>query len=119
MLLERLCDLNSPFVLKLGHAQQADAHYGDDDGGDEAKDALPDVLSGTENVLSEAIEGANERSTDGQADEQTETYSKPDLFEQSLVNSRISLRPANALLEESQQDRHDDRALEAFSVIIR
>lgn len=115
MVLKSLCDLDTPFILELGHAQQADAHDGDDYGGDETEHAFPDVLSVTKDILSEAIESADEGATNGQADEQAACYPKPDLSEQPFVHHRISLRPPNALLEECQQDGNNDGAFEAFS----
>lgn len=86
MLFKSLGNLDSPFILELGDTQQSDAHDGDDDRGDETEDALPDVLGFAEDVLSEAIECANERPADNNTDQEAGGNAIPDLFEKFLVH---------------------------------
>lgn len=51
--------LDTPLVLQLGHTEKRRAHDTDDDGSEEAKGTLPDVLSALPAIPAEAIEASD------------------------------------------------------------
>lgn len=69
LFLQSSSEFHPPFVLELRHTQKTSTHHGDDNAGDEAENALPDVFGVPENILLEAIEGANEAASDAEAEE--------------------------------------------------
>jgi len=77
---EGLCELDAPFILKLGNAKQSRAHDGDDNGGCKSEGSLPDVFSHGPTVFADGVEGADEASTDTDADEQASNSTQPYLW---------------------------------------
>ncbi|RFU23618.1 hypothetical protein B7463_g12720, partial [Scytalidium lignicola] len=61
---QRLGDLDPPLLLGLVDAQQSETHDGDDDGGDEVEDAFPEILGLGPDIVAQAIEDADEGTTD-------------------------------------------------------
>ena len=111
--LEGLDELDAPLVLELVDAQQGGAHEGDDDGGDDAEGALPDVLGTGEDVDAQGVEGADEAAADAQADGEAQGDADPDLLAEALVGVPVTLA-VERLLEEGEQDGDDDAGLETF-----
>ena len=128
---ERLGELDTPLILKFGHAKKGSPHDGDDERCKDAERSLPDVLSAGPLVLAQAIEGSDQSGTDDDANDQTQDGAKPYLNGVSCEEdswSRISvimttyLAPepfvsgevivmAKSLLDESQQDGDNDASL--------
>lgn len=74
-----LGNLQAPFVLQLGHAQQSGTHDCDDDGCDQTKGTFPDVRCGGEVVDAVAVEGTDDATTNDEADCETGTDTPPNL----------------------------------------
>lgn len=72
---ESLCQLDSPFGLQLGDAEQGGTDDGDDDGRNDGKDAFPDVFCWAPFVLTDAVKGTDQPSADNEAYE--EAYPSP------------------------------------------
>ena len=75
--LERFRELDTPLVLKFGHAEKGSTHDGYDEGCKDAERSLPDVLGAGPLVFAQAIEGSDQASTDDDADDQTQDSAKP------------------------------------------
>ena len=65
--LERLCQLDAPFVLQFGYSKKSSSHNGDHDRRKETKGTLPDILGACPMVFTERIKGANQASSDDDA----------------------------------------------------
>lgn len=76
---ESLRELDAPFVLEFGDAEQGGTHKSDDDGGDEAKGALPDVFCAGEVVFAEGIEGADDAASNDETYSEAAGNAPPDL----------------------------------------
>lgn len=76
---ESLRKLHPPLFFELRDTEQCSAHQGDDDGRDQAKDSFPDVLGPGPVVFPQAIEGSNQTGSNGNADEQSDKGTAPDL----------------------------------------
>lgn len=70
---------HAPFILKLRDSQHGSAHHGDNDSGDYAENAFPEILCFGKYILSEAIERSDHSSPDDDYYEYAETNSEPDL----------------------------------------
>src|SRR6266480_6191453 len=81
--IEGLGDLDPPLVPELGNAKKSSTHNSDDDGGQKAKDTLPEIFSLREDVISETIESANHASAYDRHNQYTEPYSPPNLIRSS------------------------------------
>lgn len=79
--IQGLDQLDAPLVLELVHAEKRSAHDRDDDGGDDAEDALPDVLGVCKMVFAVGVEGADHACANANTDKQSKRYSKPNLKE--------------------------------------
>lgn len=125
--LECLSQLYAPFVLQLRDPEECCTHKGDDQCGQDAERALPDVFSRGKVVFAKAIEGANHAASNDKTDEQAKANTPPhldkgqimanyissvktNLSNESLVYSRIALW-TESLPEEGQQNRDDDACL--------
>src|SRR4029077_13138279 len=82
--------LDAPFLLQLGHAQQGRAHQRNNDACDQAKDPFPDLLYVAPAINPDPIEGANEPATDDKTDEQTQSGSHPYLQHSKVSGSNVS-----------------------------
>jgi hypothetical protein len=78
--LETLGQLDTPLLLHLGDTEQRGTEDGDDDRGDDSERALPVVLGLGPLVLAEVVEDADQSTADGQADEEAQGRTVPDLW---------------------------------------
>ena len=78
-MLQDLCNLDLPFILKFRDAKQGGAHECNDDGSDEREDTFVDVLGRFEGVAADGVEGTDYAGADDQADQYTKGDAHPDL----------------------------------------
>lgn len=122
--------LDAPFLLELGDAEQGDAHDGDDQGGQQAEDALPDLVRDTPSVNVEAVKGANETAAGDDAEQQARAGADPYLggliscfffffgsftylISQFSIDGGISVG-TDVLFQKRQQDGHNDARLQSL-----
>lgn len=111
---EGLAQLGVPLVLQLGDAQQDGAHEGDDEGGAEREETLPDVLGAAHLVGGEAVNATDENSAEENADEDADGGAEPDLAHHGRVEDGIALGVEGAL-DEGEQNRDDDGRFERLA----
>ena len=86
---ESFGELDTPLVLKFGHAEKGRTHDGDDEGGKEAESSLPDVFSAGPLVFAQAVKGSDQASADDDADDQTRNSAKPYLDMFQLISRQL------------------------------
>lgn len=69
--------LETPFLLELGDAEQGDPHDGDDDGGQQAEDAFPDLIGHAPSIHVEAVKGPDETAAGDDAEQQARAGADP------------------------------------------
>ena len=74
---ERFGELDTPLVLKFGHAEKGGTHDGDDEGCEDAERSLPNVLGACPLVFAQGVEGSDQAGTDDDAKDQTQDSAKP------------------------------------------
>lgn len=124
------------FLLQATNAKQARAHNCDDEGGDDAECALIVVLMRLPRIASHRIEHADDGRRYDHAEEKskacTEPYLKavrskdvlygrhgalsvPHLPAECVINRSIAVRPIKCLLQESEQNGHNDCCFEGLA----
>lgn len=109
-----LAQLHAPLVLQLGDAQEDGAHGGDDEGGAEGKDALPDALCGGELFRAEGVDAADDGHGDDDAGDEAGGGAEPDLFDHLLVEDGVIFGGEGAL-DEGEEDGDDDGGFEGLA----
>lgn len=129
--IESLGQLRTPLVLELRHTEEHGAHGGDDEGGAEGEDALPDALGGGELLRAEAVDSADDGNGDENARQQASGGAEPDLCRSALeilvnkmgrthllhhllIEHGVILSCQSAL-DEGKQDRDDDGGLKGLA----
>lgn len=77
--LERLCQLDTPLGLKLGHAEQRCTHCGDDESSKETERAFPDGLGPGPSVFANAIECSDYTPASNDTNEKAQAGPPPNL----------------------------------------
>ena len=119
-------ELQTPFGLHLGDAQEGGTHERDDDGSDQTEGTFPDVFGGAPFVFAEGVKDSNESGADDEADSEADQGTEPDLgmlvaccgdwggdtnlVSELLVESFV-LVWSDLLLDEGKEDRDDDASL--------